>query len=216
MFNFLDDLKSVYLKAGYIKIYDPHALETGIRPGDNVVVLSLLDIGKITGHICPGVTSAFFIAKAAAKALYPNEIPTRENFKIALSAYNDISLVQSLVFDAFPVPPESGLESKMIFDPSLNLGDKKFKFIFKRIDTGKTISIIWDKNAAVPNEVAEKIKHYKEQKIRARYEYLDHLEWNTFVNKHVEKIIIDLNQKMLTIADEPNYTFPGDMKISLV
>lgn len=216
MQNFLDDLKSVYLKAGYIKIFDPHALEIGIRPGDNVVCLSLLDIGKYAGHVCPGITSAFFIAKAAAKALFPGEIPTRENFKIALSKHNDISLVQSIVFDAFPAFEGSDLEGKMFIDKSLDLGNGKYKFIFKRIDNGKTISITWDKKIAVPEDVAEKIKYYKQHKIRERYQYLDHLEWNSFVNKQVEKIILDLNQKMLTVNDEPNYTFPGEMKYNLL
>jgi formylmethanofuran dehydrogenase subunit E len=216
MFNFLDDLKALYSKAGYIKIFDPHALEIGIRPGENVVCLSLLDIGKLTGHVCPGVTSAYFIAKAAVKALYNNEIPTRENFQVAVSANNDISLVQSMVFDAFPAPEGSGLIGKMFLDPSLNLGDGMLKFIFRRIDTGKTIAVLWNKRIAVPPEVAEKMKYYKELKIREKYEYLDHLEWNTYVNRQVEKIIIDLNQKMIDVEDASDYLFPGEMKLSLI
>jgi hypothetical protein len=216
MFNFLDDLKTLYSRAGYIKIYDPHALEIGIRKGENVICLSLLDIGKITGHVCPGVTSAYFIAKAAIKALFPDEIPSREQIKIAVSKFNDISLVQSLVFDAFPTPVGDDNEGKMFLDPALDIGEGKYKYIFKRLDTGKTISVTWDKKEAVPTEVAEKMKYYKSFKVRDRYEYLDHLEWNTFVNKQVEKIIIDLNQKMLEISEEPNYTFPGEMKFSLI
>lgn len=216
MFNFIDDLKTLYSKAGYIKIFDPHALEIGIRKGENVICLSLVDIGKITGHVCPGVTSAYFIAKTAIKALFPNEIPSRENVKIALSAFNDISLVQSLVFDAFPTAKDSDQEGRMFLDPSLDLGDGKYKYIFRRLDTGKTIAITWDKNVAVPPEVKEKMKYYKSFKIREKYEYLDHLEWNTFVNKQVEKIIIDLHVKMLEVEDIENYAFPGEMKFNLM
>lgn len=216
MFNFLDDLKVLYSKAGYIKIFDPHALEIGIRPKENVVCLSLLDIGKMTGHVCPGVTSAFFIAKAAAKALYPEELPSRENIIFAASTQNDISFVQTLVFDAQYAHPDSGLDSKFFIDKSLALGDGLLKFVFKRIDTGKTISVTWNKNIAVPPEIKEKMKYYKQFKVRERYEYLDHLEWNSFINTQVEKIIIDLNLKMLEVKEEPDYRFPGEMKISLI
>lgn len=217
MFTFLDDLKNLYLKAGYIKIYDPHALEIGIRPNENVVAMSLLDIGKITGHICPGITSAYFIAKAALKALYPEGFGTRENIMIALSAFNDISLVQSLVFDAYPKYSEdNSSDGRMFLDKNLALGDNVFKFVFKRLDTGKKIAVMWDKKVAIPPEVAEKMKFYKQNKIREKYEYLDHLEWNTFINKQVEKIIIDLNLKMLTVEDATDYEFPKEMKFTLV
>ncbi|MGB9701478.1 MAG: hypothetical protein ACPL1A_01990 [Candidatus Kapaibacteriota bacterium] len=217
MNNFLDDLKNTYLQAGYIKIYDPHALEIGVRPNDNVINISLYDIGKITGHICPITTSAFFITKAALKALYPEGIPSRENFMVALSKYSDLSLVISFILDAFPRPFDDDFAvSKMFLDKNLDLGNSKFKFIFKRIDTGKTIAVIWDKSVTVPKEVAEKMAYYKNFKIREKYEYVDHLKWNTFVNKHVEKIITDINQKMLTIEDADDYKFPGEMKYNLI
>ncbi len=216
MNNFIDDLKAVYSKAGYIRILDPHALEIGIRPGENVVVLSLIDAGRLTGHICPAVTSAFFIVKSAIKELSPNEIPNREKFLVAVPKYDDMALVFSYVLDAFPAPKDdSDAVPRMFLDKSLGNDKENVKFIFKNIDTDKTICITWKKQVAMPPEIRQKMMEYKNKKIREKYEYLDYLEWNTFINAQVERIINDSSANMLEI-EEIDYTFPGQMKMTLV
>ncbi len=217
MQNFIDDLKNVYLKAGYIRIFDPHALKIGIRQNENIIQISLSDVAKITGHICPTVVSSFYIVKEALKSLYSDEIPTRENFLVAVPKYDDAALVFSVVLDAFPrAADDTTGTGKMFLDNNLGVDDSKLKFIFKRIDTGKTISVTWDKNIAIPPEVASKMEEYQTKGIRERYNFVDHQRWNSFVNAQVEKIILTLNPKMLTVQDEPDYTFPGEMKYSLL
>lgn len=216
MNNFLDDLKPVYSKAGYIRILDPHALEIGVRPGDNVVVLSLIDLGRLTGHVCPAVTSAYFIVKAALKHLCPNEIPSRENYLVAVPKYDDMALVFSYVLDAFPAPKDDqDATPKMFLDKSLANDKENVKFIFKNISSGKTICITWKKQIAMPPDVRLKMMEYKSKGVRQKYEYLDYLEWNTFVNAQVERIINISSNEMLEV-EEIEYDFPGQMKMSLV
>ena len=216
MNNFIDDLKAIYSKAGYIRILDPHALEIGIRPGENVVILSLIDAGRLTGHICPAVTSAFFIVKSALKNLSPDQIPSREKFLVAVPKYDDMALVFSYVLDAFPAPkddPEA--VPRMFLDKSLANDKENVKFIFKNTDTNKTICITWKKQIAMPPEIRQKMMEYKNKSINGKYEYLDYLGWNTFVNAQVERIINDSSFNMLDI-EEIEYDFPGQMKMSLL
>ncbi len=216
MNNFIDDLKAVYSKAGYIRILDPHALEIGVRPGDNVVVLSLIDLGKLTGHVCPAVTSAYFIVKTALKHLSTDEIPSRENFLVAVPKYDDMALVFSYVLDAFPAPKDDpDYTPKMYLDKSLADDKENVKFVFKNIATGKTICIIWKKQIAMPLDVRKKMMEYKSNGVREKYEYIDHLEWNTFINAQVERIINISHSEMLDIQ-EIEYNFPGQMKMSLI
>ncbi|OGU57315.1 MAG: hypothetical protein A2X64_06285 [Ignavibacteria bacterium GWF2_33_9] len=216
MINFFDNLQDLYLQAGYVEVTDPHAMEIGVKHGENLVSLSLVDLGKMTGHVCPGVTSAFFIAKAAAKALYGTERVARENLKIAVPAYGDLSLVQSIIFDAFPAPEGVGVANKMFFDPSLNLGEGKQKFIFKRLDTGATCSITWDKKVAVPAEVGKNVKSYKSLKNKESVSDHEYAEWNSYINAQVERIITSDNENMLIVNHEENYSFPDEMKFNLI
>lgn len=216
MNNFIDDLKSVYSKAGYIRILDPHALEIGVRPGDNVVVLSLSDLGRLTGHVCPAVTSAYFIVKAALKNLCHDEIPSRENFLVAVPKYDDMALVFSYVLDAFPAQrDDSEATPKMYLDKSLAEDKENVKFVFKNITSGKTVCVTWKKQFAMPLDVRQKMMEYKSKGVRQKYEYIDYLEWNTFVNAQVERIINISNNEMLDI-EEIDYDFPGQMKMKLV
>lgn len=216
MHNFLDDLKNLYSKAGNIHIFDPHALEIGIRPGHHIVVLSLLDIGKLTGHVCPAVTSAYFIIKLALKHLSPDEIPSRENFLVAVPKYDDMALVYSIVLDAFPAAKDDpDATPKMFFDRSL-AGDKEnVKFIFKNISNGKTVCVTWKKSIAMPPEVREKMMFYKQNPHRKTRDHTNYLEWNTFVNQQVERIIKISNVEMLEI-EEVEYNFPGQMNFNLI
>ena len=216
MTNFFDNLEDIYLKAGYVEVTDPHAMEIGVKHGDNFVSMSLMDLGKMTGHVCPGITSAFFIAKAAANALYGTERVARENLKIAAPAYGDISLVQSIIFDAFPAPEGTDVANKMFFDTNLNLGDGKLKFIFRRLDTGATCSITWDKKIAVPPEVGKQVKSYKSIKSKENASNADYAEWNSFINQQVERIIENDHKHMLSVNHDEDYSFPDEMKYSFL
>lgn len=215
MQSYIDEFKPIYAKAGYIRILDPHALEVGIRPGENVVQISLTDVGRLTGHICPAVTSAFFIVKSALKHLSPEETPSRENFLVAVPKYDDMALVFSYVLDAFPAPKDdTDANPQMILDKSL-AGDKdNVKFIFKHIDTGKTICVTWKKLIAMPPYVREKMMEFKSNRKREKLNRADYLDWNTYINKQVERIINTSYQEMLEL-EEIEYHFPNQMKMSL-
>lgn len=215
MNNFIDDLKSVYIKAGYIKIYDPHALEIGIRPGENIVQLSLIDLGRLTGHICPAVTSAFFIVKAALKHISPDEIPSREDYLVAVPKYDDMALVYSYVLDAYPAAkddPDS--TARMFLDKSLANDRENVKFIFKKIGNHKPIQITWKKGIAMPPDVKAKMIEFKKMGSKQQMDYYDYMKWNSFVNQQVERIINVSSNEMLDI-EEVDYNFPGEMQFTL-
>jgi hypothetical protein len=62
MFNFKNDV---------IKVHEPLAEYLG-NPADIIdFEISLLDVAKLSGHLCPSVTKAFHLTKKAIELLYP-------------------------------------------------------------------------------------------------------------------------------------------------
>ncbi len=53
---------------------------------DGEVIVSYYDCAKLAGHSCPTVASAYLIAMAGLKKLYPDSIPQRSQIRVEMQA----------------------------------------------------------------------------------------------------------------------------------
>lgn len=66
-----------------IRVRDPLAEFLGAAPG-GVLEYGYADVVKLAGHSCPTVASAYLLARAAFRALYPDSLPVRGGISVEL------------------------------------------------------------------------------------------------------------------------------------
>lgn len=134
-----------------IKIHDSLAAYLG-GPGDiETFSLSVLDVAKLSGHLCPSVAGAFLATQAAVKALFP-ENETCERGLIAVDIPGDategangpIGHVISFITGAWPEHGFGGLQGRFVRRNLMNYNSRRLvkgQFRFERLDTGKVVEI---------------------------------------------------------------------------
>ena len=75
---------SFYSSLPTIKLNEPLYDLFGVAPTSEIE-FSFADAVKIAGHACPTVAGSYLMTYHGIKALYPNEIPIRGNFKLHFS-----------------------------------------------------------------------------------------------------------------------------------
>jgi formylmethanofuran dehydrogenase subunit E len=66
-----------------IRVRDPLAAFLGAAE-DGVIEYQYADVIKLAGHSCPTVASAYLMARAALRALYPDTLPERGGVRVEL------------------------------------------------------------------------------------------------------------------------------------
>lgn len=102
-----------------IKIHEPLAAYLGNAPELIDFEISLRDVGRLSGHLCPSVTAAFMLTKKAIELLYPeNHICQRGDLEIYLpgradeAAFGPMANVISYITGAWSVSGFGGLRGE--------------------------------------------------------------------------------------------------------
>ena len=194
---------SLYLKAGTIIVKDPMLARLGVR-NDSLETISLVDISKYTGFICPGLTTGFFMIKMALDSLYANgEIPERGQIQVATSRPSDLLNVASYITGARGcMGGRSEINKNDIhIDTTLKTQKGVMTMIFRRKDNGKMVKAVFNKNLVLKPEDKELILGLKEKVFS-----------NHATPKELEKFRTNIRRVIKDIVD--NGVYNGTITIS--
>jgi len=197
---------SIYSQAGVIKLQDSLALAFGYKKaGEDFFEFSLEDIGKYTGHICPGMTSGFLMTKQALAALYPNnELPQRGNISIASSALSDHLIVASYI-----VRGESCQKQQTAcVDKSLHGEKGTLTLVFKRNDTGKMVQAVFNRAKLMKPELRGKIRPLKEKVLKGTATEEEKTHFADLIQRVVKTAITAMPEGTIMISEVTGYEFP--------
>jgi len=201
--------QSVYEQAGTIKLHDPKAVMVGYRqPGDDIFEISLDDVGKYTGHVCAGVSSAFILTKQALDLLYPNgEIPVRGQISIAASSNTDHLEVASYIVRARQTDPESNGDNISLVDTNIISEPGTVTLIFKRADSGKMVKAVFDKRKLLTPELKSKMMPLKKKVSEGTATEQEKAEFAKTVQEIVKLIITNAPKGLISASPCDNYNF---------
>ena len=139
---------SLLLEQGIIKVYEPlRAFIAETDSTESYYDISLVDIEKYHGKVCPGIATGFQMFREVLEKLYPNSVPVRGQVAVACSKPNDMLDVASFILGIRNFYGRSELgKGLLVVDTTLSPGvPKEFVMIFKRLDNGKTLKVTFDK-----------------------------------------------------------------------
>lgn len=125
---------------------------------DGLLEYQYADAVRLAGHSCPTVAGAYLSTRAALQALYPKGIPERGGIAVRLPApitegvMGVIAQICTLITGAAAEGGFKGLAGRhrraglLAFAPESEQNDGGI--LFKRIDTGKTVSVVFDASTA--------------------------------------------------------------------
>jgi len=181
--------KDIYDNFGVIKVKDEFARNIDY-PADSadVFFISLRDIGKYHGKVCPGIATGFKMMKDVLDSLYPNGIIQRGQVQVISSKPSDLFDVAGYITGARSFYGRSEINrGDLIIDTTLNPHQfMSFAMVFRRKDNGKAYKVIFhkanliakeqrdfifsvDKEALVgkeEKEIAEKFKHMVDAEVK--------------------------------------------------
>jgi len=180
-----------YYNAGTIKINDPKMGLFGSVSTDKALMhINLIDIAKLTGHLCGGSASGFFMTKLALENLYePKEIPCRGDIKLTSNANGDLMDVAAYIVG---VSKKDHYGHKtLILDKKINTKKGILVLIFERFSTGKKVRIQWDKVGTLTNHVGDlkRFKKIKVETIHGKANKTDSRRFKKLLNSFVNEII---------------------------
>ncbi len=154
----LTQLDSLFKKQGEILVYEPMKVLIGESDSVHAIYhLTLFDIEKYHGKVCPGIATGFTMFKAIVDSLYPEtHVVVRGQVAIAASNPNDMVDVAGYIFGVRTHyccgRGELG-RGLLILDTTLQTGVKKqFVIIFKRLDNGRTYKMTFNKFALMDKD----------------------------------------------------------------
>ena len=207
--------KSIYDKAGIIKVKDPMASLVGYKKaGEDYFEISLDDVGKYSGHVCAGIASGFLVVKQALEILYPNgEVPVRGQIRVAAQGGGDQLDVASYITGARAFYGRQEVNANdLIIDKSL-AGDKgTFTMIFYRKDNGKMVKTVFNKKKLMLSEVdsysGATILTLKSKLDEGTATDQEKEEFAKIVHSAVKKVLTDIPDGLITISECTDYIFP--------
>lgn len=139
----------IYKQTGSIRISDPMASLVGSLPhGKEVIEISLIDVAKYTGHVCPGVYSGFIMTRQALQKLFPNSVPQRGTIKLKANYGHDLLDVAAYITGARTTFGRGEInQGDILLDKSLGTDRSKKIIVFMRKDNGRQIKATFDSNA---------------------------------------------------------------------
>ncbi|HEY8270507.1 MAG TPA: hypothetical protein VIG33_06425 [Pseudobdellovibrionaceae bacterium] len=143
------------LKSDTIKIHEPFAEYLGNTPEIIDFEISLLDVAKLSGHLCPSVAGAFLLTRKAVELLYPDtKVCIRGQMEVHLPGAPDegplgpMANVISYITGAWSETGFGGLGgTRYLRKDLLHFASplcKKREFVFIRLDNKKTASVFFN------------------------------------------------------------------------
>ncbi len=201
-----------YWKAPTIKVIDPMASLVGSMPeGRNVLSIHLTDVALYTGHVCPGIASAYIATKMALDALYPNGTPIRGRIRVAAMAPNDFLDVASYITGARSFYGRDELNRG---DLAVDLSLKPEKpgemvMVFQRKDNGKAVEVIFNKFKIIRPEQAKKVKSYIQRYLKGKSSKEEIETMSQKIQSLVKTILFLPPEGTFKLIPLENYEFPS-------
>ncbi len=147
--NNTGSLDELFRKAGVIKIYEPLRYLVGeTDSAHSYYEISLFDIQKYHGKVCPGIASGFFMFQDVLKTLYPDgQMPVRGQIAVACSNPNDMMDVAGYILGIRNNIGRGELgHGLLVLDTTLQTHrPKQFVMIFRRLDNGDMLKVTYNK-----------------------------------------------------------------------
>ncbi|RLD43352.1 MAG: hypothetical protein DRI86_10185 [Bacteroidetes bacterium] len=144
----VDNNEDIYNNFGIIKIQDELA-ENIAYPADSadVFFISLRDIGKYHGKVCPGIATGYKMIKDVLDSLYPNSIPQRGQIQVISSKPSDLFDIAGYITGARSFFGRSEVSrGDLVIDTTLNPHQfMSFAMVFRRKDNNKAFKVIFHK-----------------------------------------------------------------------
>jgi hypothetical protein len=150
-----DGFRDFIRQAKPLRLKEPLAETLGAFASEgSVLTYTFADAVKMAGHACPTVTGAYLACQKALERLYPAETPVRGEISITVfgepdeGVYGVMSQVFNFLTGAAPATGFRGLGPKfkrkdlLKFDPH-KPDPRALCFEFKRIDTGRSVLVIF-------------------------------------------------------------------------
>jgi formylmethanofuran dehydrogenase subunit E len=149
----------LYDNFGVIKVEDKLAKNIGYKADSaDVYFISLRDVGKYHGKVCPGIATGFKMIKDVLDSLYPNEIVQRGQVQVLSSKPTDLFDVAGYITGARNFYGRGEINrGDLIIDTTLNPHQHmSFAMVFRRKDNGQAYKVVFHK----ANLVAEKDRDF--------------------------------------------------------
>ncbi len=212
-----DSLTTLLNSAGSIKIYEPLRYLIGETDSANSYYdITLSDVGKYHGKVCPGIATGFFMFKDVLSQLYPNgDMPMRSNIAVACSSPNDMMDVAGYILGIrnFYGRGELG-HGLLTVDTTLNPHHKRqFVVIFKRLDNKKTLKVTFNKFKILDNKndwkLAETVlhkfkKHERLDSNLTKFQEMIHAKVKDVINNHTKYYNIEPYDNYLFSFEKDN------------
>ncbi len=206
----------MYNAFGVIKIKDLSAIALGYPADDGkgTFYISLKDVAKYHGKVCPGIATGFKMFQDVFARLYPNgEIPVRGQIKVASSRASDLLDVAGYIIGAHSFKEHCNLsKGDLVVDTTLNPHQPMtFAMVFKRKDNGKMIKVIFHKGKLIPDKYKPFIKETTEEALKGKADSTTANKFRNLVSSWVKNILTNgINPEVYEIKECTKYKFPNE------
>jgi len=200
-----------YDRVQAIKIKDPMALLVGSLPEkQNVLTIHLMDVALYTGHVCPGVASAYVLTRMALKALYLDEIPERGQIRVAAMAPSDLMDVASYITGARSFYGRDEINAEdLVIDKSLDSGQPGvYVMVFQRKDNGKAVKAIFNKFSLISPRQAKGMKVFLQRMLKGKVSQKEKEQQWAKIQAVVKKVLLNPPEGVFNILPLKEYNFP--------
>ncbi len=189
-----NNVKNIYDNFGIIKVKDPLATHIGyLADSADVFFISLIDVGKFHGKVCPGIATGFKMIKDVLDSLYGDKIPVRGNIKVACSRGSDLLDVAGYITGARNNIGRGEINrGDLVIDTTLNPHiSKAFAMVFSRKDNGKMYKVIFHKDRLLTPEDREFIFSVDKEVFANHADSATQAKFKEIVQKEVKRTLTE-------------------------
>jgi len=182
-----------------IKLQDDLACFLGATQ-EGLIEFSYIDVVKTAGHSCPTVLGAYLMTLEGLKALYKDEIPKRGQIKVEFKESIEegvAGVIANVITNITGATTNTGFKGIMGLFSRNNLmkfqSDISSNVKFTRIDTNKSIEVIYNPNSFPPKKQMQELMQKciiktasDEEKIRFGNLWQGRVEE---ISKNIDKVI---------------------------
>ena len=160
------NLPKFFADAPVIRVRDELSRLLG-APADGVLEYRYVDAVRLAGHSCPTVAGAYLMARAALRALYPDELPERGGIAVRMpepeweGTSGVTAQVLTLITGAAADNGFKGIGGRFARDGLLEFapgsGREGTAVRFRRLDTGAVVAVELDAKT-IPVEPAQQVR----------------------------------------------------------
>jgi len=184
--------EDIYNNFGIIKIQDELA-ENIAYPADSadVFFISLRDIGKYHGKVCPGIATGYKMIKDVLDSLYPNSIPQRGQIQVISSKPSDLFDIAAYITGARSFFGRSEVSrGDLVIDTTLNPHQfMSFAMVFRRKDNNKAFKVIFHKANLIAKEQRDFIFSVDKEALIGKVDKETSLKFKKIVEAEVQRIL---------------------------